>query len=59
MRFLLAIFQSLHIFPHLNIQEKKIILRESSFDNFGEIISQEISIKYGLFIETFIDFIIV
>ena len=42
-----------------NIQEKKIILRDSSFDDFGKIISQEISIKYGLFIETFIDFLIV
>ena len=43
----------------LNIDSKKIILRETSLSPSGEIIAQEVSIQYGAFFETFLDFTIV
>lgn len=43
----------------LSIEDKKIILRDANIDSSGQTISQEISINYGTFIETFLDFLIV
>ena len=43
----------------LNIDSKKIVLREANISSSGEIISQEVAINYGFFIETFLDFMIV
>lgn len=43
----------------LNIDSKKIILREVNISSSGDIISEEVAINYGVFIETFIDFMIV
>ena len=43
----------------LTIEDKKIILRDANIDSSGQTIAQEISINYGTFIETFIDFLIV
>jgi len=42
-----------------NIEDKKIILRDANIDSSGHTIAQEISINYGNFIETFLDFLIV
>ena len=43
----------------LNIDSKKIILREVDISSSGDIINEEVAINYGFFIETFIDFMIV
>jgi len=43
----------------LNIDSKKIILREADISSSGNIINEEVAINYGFFIETFIDFMIV
>ena len=43
----------------LNIDSKKIILREADISSSGKIISDEVAINYGFFIETFLDFMIV
>ena len=43
----------------LSIEDKKIILRDANIDSSGQTIAQEISINYGTFIETFLDFLIV
>jgi large conductance mechanosensitive channel len=43
----------------LTIEDKKIILRDANIDSSGQTIAQEISINYGTFIETFLDFLIV
>jgi large conductance mechanosensitive channel len=43
----------------LNIDSKKIILREVNISSSGDIINEEVAINYGVFIETFIDFMIV
>jgi large conductance mechanosensitive channel len=43
----------------LNIDSKKIILREVNISSSGDVISEEVAINYGVFIETFIDFMIV
>lgn len=43
----------------LNIDSKKILLRKENLSSSGEIISEEVAINYGLFLETFIDFMIV
>ena len=43
----------------LNIDSKKIILREADISSSGNIINQEVAINYGFFIETFLDFMIV
>ena len=43
----------------LNIDSKKIILREVNISSSGDIINEEVGINYGVFIETFIDFMIV
>lgn len=43
----------------LNIDSKKIVLRDANLSSSGEIISEEVAINYGFFIETFLDFMIV
>ena len=43
----------------LNIDSKKIVLREANISSSGEIINEEVAINYGFFIETFLDFMIV
>ena len=43
----------------MNIDSKKVILREANISSSGNIINEEVSINYGFFIETFIDFMIV
>ena len=43
----------------LNIDSKKIILREANLSSSGKIISEEVAINYGFFIENFLDFMIV
>ena len=43
----------------LNIDSKKIILRQADISSSGNIINEEVAINYGFFIETFIDFMIV
>ncbi|MEK9756589.1 MAG: large conductance mechanosensitive channel protein MscL, partial [Bacteroidota bacterium] len=43
----------------LNIDSKKIVLRDANISSSGEIISEEVAINYGFFIETFLDFMIV
>lgn len=43
----------------INLDNRKLILRESQTNNLGEISVQEVAVSYGQFIETFMDFIIV
>ena len=43
----------------INLDNKKFILRESQTNTLGEVSIQEVSISYGQFIETFLDFLIV
>ena len=43
----------------INLDNKKLILRESQTNNLGEVSIQEVAISYGQFIETFLDFLIV
>ena len=43
----------------INLDNRKLILRESQTNSFGEISVQEVAVSYGQFIETFMDFIIV
>ena len=43
----------------INLDNKKLILRESQTNAFGDISVQEVAISYGQFIETFLDFLIV
>ena len=43
----------------INLDNKKLILRESQTNSLGDISIQEVAISYGQFIETFLDFLIV
>ena len=43
----------------INLDNRKLILRESQSNNLGEVSIQEVAISYGQFIETFLDFMIV
>ena len=43
----------------INLDNRKLILRESQSNNIGEVSIQEVAISYGQFIETFLDFLIV
>ena len=43
----------------LNIDSKKIILRQADISSSGDIVNEEVAINYGFFIETFLDFMIV
>ena len=43
----------------INLDNRKLILRESQTNSLGETSVQEVAVSYGQFIETFMDFIIV
>ena len=43
----------------INLDNKKLILRESQTNALGDISVHEVAISYGQFIETFLDFLIV
>lgn len=43
----------------INLDNRKLVLRESQTNSLGEISVQEVAVSYGQFIETFMDFIIV
>ena len=43
----------------INLDNRKLILRDSQSNNLGEVSIQEVAISYGQFIETFLDFLIV
>ena len=43
----------------INLDNKKLILREFQTNSLGDISVQEVAISYGQFIETFLDFLIV
>jgi len=43
----------------INLQDKKIILREGVLDASGTIITDEVTIQYGVLFETLIDFVII
>jgi len=43
----------------INLDNKKLILRESQTNAFGDISVQQVAISYGQFVETFLDFLIV
>ena len=43
----------------INLDNRKLILRESQSNSLGEFSIQEVAISYGQFIETFLDFLIV
>ena len=43
----------------INLDNRKLILRESQTNSLGEISVHEVAVSYGQFIETFMDFIIV
>ena len=43
----------------VNLESKKMVLREAQKNMLGELTIEEVSINYGLFIETLLDFLIV
>ncbi|KRO86624.1 MAG: mechanosensitive ion channel protein MscL [Cryomorphaceae bacterium BACL29 MAG-121220-bin8] len=43
----------------INLENQKIVLRESQKNSLGELIIEEAAINYGLFVETLLDFLIV
>ena len=43
----------------VNLENKKIVLREAQTNEMSELSVQEVAINYGQLIETFIDFLIV
>ncbi|MDA9362285.1 large conductance mechanosensitive channel protein MscL [Flavobacteriaceae bacterium] len=43
----------------INLESKKIILRESQTNSEGVFLVEEVAIRYGQFVETFLDFLIV
>ena len=43
----------------ISLSDKKIMLREAVLNAEKEIISKEVAIGYGLFIEVFIDFLVI
>jgi len=43
----------------INLESKKMVLREAQKNMLGELTIEEVSINYGLFIETLLDFLIV
>jgi large conductance mechanosensitive channel len=42
----------------INLESKKIILRESQTNSEGVFLIEEVAIRYGQFVETFLDFLI-
>jgi len=43
----------------INLQNKRLILRDGKLDEAGEVLAQEVAIQYGAFAEALIDFFIV
>ena len=43
----------------INLQNRKMILREGVLDSSGNIVTQEIAIEYGALTEAFMDFLII
>ena len=43
----------------INLESKKIILRESQTNSEGVFLIEEVAIRYGQFVETFLNFLIV
>jgi large conductance mechanosensitive channel len=43
----------------INLESKKIILRESQTNSEGVFLIEEVAIRYGQFVESFLDFLIV
>ncbi len=43
----------------INLQHKRLILREGKMDASGTVINEEIAIAYGALMEAFLDFIII
>lgn len=43
----------------INLQDKKVILRETELDGAGKVLAEEVAIQYGALVEAFIDFIII
>lgn len=43
----------------INLQDKKIVLREGTFDEAGKVIADEVVMQYGALAEAFMDFIII
>ena len=43
----------------INLQDKKIILREGVFDAAGKVITDQVVIQYGALAEAFVDFFII
>ena len=41
----------------VNLESKKMVLREAQKNTLGELTIEEVSINYGLFIETLLDFL--
>ena len=43
----------------INLQNRKMILREGVLDSSGNIVTQEVAIEYGALTEAFMDFLII
>jgi len=43
----------------INLQDKRIILKDAIFDAYGTVITDEVAIGYGALGESFLDFLIV
>ncbi|WP_044397431.1 large conductance mechanosensitive channel protein MscL [Lacinutrix sp. Hel_I_90] len=43
----------------INLQDKKVMLRETELDSAGKVLAEEVAIQYGALVEAFIDFIII
>ncbi|WP_299382123.1 large conductance mechanosensitive channel protein MscL [uncultured Lacinutrix sp.] len=43
----------------INLQDKKIVLREGTFDETRKVIADEVVMQYGALAEAFMDFIII
>ncbi|WP_041301485.1 large conductance mechanosensitive channel protein MscL [Lacinutrix sp. 5H-3-7-4] len=43
----------------INLEDKKIILRESNIDTSGTVLAEEVAIQYGALLEAFIDFLVI
>lgn len=43
----------------INLQDKKMILRDTQWDKAGNVLAEEVAIQYGALAEAFIDFIII
>ncbi|OMP29903.1 MULTISPECIES: large conductance mechanosensitive channel protein MscL [Mangrovimonas] len=43
----------------INFEDKRLVLRDAIIDASGKIVSEEVAIGYGAFLETLLDFLIV